>query len=208
MNGLYDVSVKVLDATDTELDEKKFAKLVILANCLSDLSAAAHLLQCGYFRPGGTVLRAVVENISLAVAIHQKPEIYEKYKAGKYNVPNAVTVARNFIDEIGKVNGLLSNLFTHEPHKTIGRGIRTSKGSNEIMLVPGIDHENGRTFSILTNLTALSAIMLGESLEWCFAEYLESFMFWEKIDNDHIRTKPNELKSISLSLSEELEKLL
>lgn len=208
MNGMFDVAKKVLDATNKDLEEIELAKLMILINCLSDLVSVSHFIQLGFFRPGGTVLRAVVENVSLAIAIHQKPEIYEKYKKGKYHPPDAVTIARKFIDEVGKVNGLLSNLFTHEPYESIGRGIRKSGEAVEIMLVPGIDQEQGRTFSIVANITALSALMLGESLEWCFAKYIDDFTFWEKLDSTHIKTKPNDLKSLALSLSKDLEQLL
>ncbi len=209
MNGLFDGSKKVLEATDKkELDDLDFAKLLILINCLSDLVAVTHLLQIGFFRPAGMILRGVVENTSLAVAIHQKPEIYEKYERGKYNIPDAVTIAKSFINEIGKVNGLLSNIFTHEPYETIGRGIRMSETATEIMLIPGVDQGQGTTFTVVANIAAMSSLMVAESLEWCLARHLDSFVFWERVGDSHIKTKPNELKSLAMSMAKELETII
>lgn len=85
----------------------------VLMNVGGSISAAALILRSGYTLVPGVVLRNSVE--AMAVCLHglQRPSDLENIKAGSFNTPKAINMAKQVLPPFGHLNGLLSNGFTH-----------------------------------------------------------------------------------------------
>ena len=111
-------------ATPNKIAEKRDAQLLLL-NCLTDLLESLMGCRAGFLRGPGMIIRGIWENLAVAIAIHNDKERHQKYSAGKFDPPKAVTVANKVFTDFGRNYGEYSNFFVHETYMTIGRGIET-----------------------------------------------------------------------------------
>lgn len=174
----------IIEKIDVErLPEKEFACMLIMTNCLVDAHSSYHSMQAGFHRASAITSRGMLENMALAIAIKgdESDSIFEKYKKGKYRIPNAVGSAKEFFPEIGKLYGVLTNVFTHEPYETIGRAFSMDGTTTVLHLVPPIGRDNFLVqYTLIVNLGILISTM-GQAFEWTFANFFEPEIFWKKI---------------------------
>jgi hypothetical protein len=191
-----------------KLSHRDMTVLLMCCNCLSDLVAGIQSLMLGMHRPSGTIFRACTENVALAIAIELREEVFTKYRDGKFRTPDAIGIAKEVIPQIGKVWGVLSEKFVHEPHETIGRAIRQTDSTLEFMLIPPIDGTGLVPQLLLLNQAAMCSIMIGEVIEWAFAEYLREMTYWNHVEGEQLVTKGTKGKEIAFQLSKELKAVL
>lgn len=183
---------KISEKIDTRhLSESEFATLLIFTNCLVDTHSSYHSMRAGFHRAAAITSRGMLENLALAIAIKgdETGNIFKQYQAKRYHIPNAVGFGKKFFPEIGKLYGVLTNMFAHEPYEAIGRAFSERETTTVLHLVPPIERENFLIqFTLIMNLSTLMA-MMGKVFEWAFANRFEPSIFWTLEGDKHIRVK-------------------
>lgn len=184
--------MNIVEKIDVEkLPEKEFACMLIMTNCLVDAHSAYHSMRAGFHRAAAITSRGMLENMALAIAIKgdESDFVFESYKKGKYHVPNAVGPAKEFFPQVGKLYGVLTNVFTHEPYETIGRAFSMQGTTTILHLVPPVGRDNFLVqYTLIVNLGMLISTM-GQAFEWTFANFFDPEVFWEKIGEKNLQQK-------------------
>jgi hypothetical protein len=151
-----------------ELDsEEAEAVFFMLFNSLSDVTCAVYTLSSGWIRPSVTALRGALETIATAVTVHHNPEKMVRYTSGKLEVPeDVITPAKQFFPDIGRLNGALTNQWTHETYDSTARSIHEASG--KLLLVPNINSDWLPVYLNTFVEAAVLAQMVGIGLETCF----------------------------------------
>lgn len=198
------------DVPTSILSDKQHSIMMILVNCLVDSQAAVQSLRSGFHRAAALIARGMLENMALAVAIKsdESDAIFNQYKENKYDIPKAISVAKSQYPHLGKIYGVLTNQFAHEPYGMIGRAAVQKDGHTILLLVPPVGREDFLSqFVLMANLGLLVA-MLGEAIEWAFANIIKPTVFFEQLDDKNIRTKDNGSKTANLAMAAKLGKLM
>jgi hypothetical protein len=159
--GRLNKPVFELDAEEAEV------VFLMLFNSLSDIICAVYTLSSGWIRPSITALRGALETIATAVTVHHSPEKMARFTSGKLEVPKEVIgPAKQFLPDIGRLNGALTEQWTHETYDSTARSIHEASG--KLLLVPNI---NSDWLAIYLNTfveATVLAQMVGIGLEICF----------------------------------------
>jgi hypothetical protein len=192
----------------TPAHEKRHSLLLMVVASVSDLTAALMSVRQGAYHPGGQVVRQVVENLACAVTFHVDDKAYEEYQRGKYHKPNAVTVAKKHVSEFGKLYGILSNNFTHEPLASFGRTVSDFHGKVGYTWVVPLDRApKPPSFISLMNIAMVSSLA-GEICEWLFADLISEFHYWERTEAHQLRSRTTRGKEKIMVATAELEKVI
>ncbi len=151
-----------------ELDsEEAEAVFLMLFNSLSDVTCAVYTLSSGWIRPSVTALRGALETIATAVIVHHNPEKMTRFTSGKLVVPGGVIKpAKQFLPSIGRLNGALTEQWTHETYDSTARSIHEASG--QLLLVPNINSDWLPVYLNTLVEAAVLAQMVGIGLETCF----------------------------------------
>ncbi len=76
------------------------------------------------------------------------------------------------------------------------------------MLVPPVSREEFTVQFVLMLKMGMLIMMLGESIEWTFANWVEPSVFYKQIDEKQIETKECASKTAVLAMGKKLEVLL
>jgi hypothetical protein len=108
-----------------ELDSEEAEVIfLMLFNSLSDVICAVYTLSSGWIRPSVATLRAALETIATAVAVHHDSKKMSKFAASKLNVPGEVIgPTKQFFPDIGRLYGKLTEQWTHETYDSTARSI-------------------------------------------------------------------------------------
>jgi hypothetical protein len=192
-------------------DDDEVLLLLKLANCISDTLSALITTTQGFTHPPLVVMRAVLESLACVICFRQDEKAFSAYKAGKYNTPDAISVAKKTNPEFGKLNGMLSNAFTHEEVRGTGRALVTKDRTTALILIPPLDEDFNKHPLLALLVIASIAYKIGEVTEWCFARLLPKLQHWERVDKNTLTTisSPQKelLKTITAQVEEKLEEL-
>ncbi len=161
-----------------------FDSLLMLNNVLIDVINAFLGIRQGYWRGPLTILRAAWEDLACAVAIRDNPQIYEKFKKGKYSPTDAVTYVTKMFPEVGRQYGTLSNGATHAKYFGLGRGVVRDDKGHMLSVVP-VYGLHGMPLVDLLNC-AFAARYTGAMAELCTARLIHNLYYWHRSENDQL----------------------
>ena len=140
---------------------------LMLFNALSDIVCAVYTLSSGWICPGKTTLRGALETIATAVTVHHDFAKMSKFMNGDLNVPGEVIgPAKQFLPNIGRLNGALTSQWTHETFDFTSRSIQHAH--RKLSLVPDINSDWLGAYLNAFVEAAVLAQMVGVGLETCF----------------------------------------
>jgi len=149
---------RVFDFIPTSsMDDRHFHISLMLTNVISDLASATYLASCGFHKPAAAILRTIIEDISVIVAIKEDETIFKDFQSGDLNRPKMVTRAAKSFSELGVLYGVLTNYFTHEPIEAIGRAFQPLDKGVALLLVPPVGR-NGFVphFTLISKVSMIS----------------------------------------------------
>jgi hypothetical protein len=164
-----------------DMEEQGYYLMLKITTCLSDLSAATHLLTAGFHHPAAVILRVLVENLAVAVAVNAEESLFEAFKNDDLDKPKMVTKAKKHFSELGALYGQLTQKFTHEPYSALGRAVcDVGNGKTALLLIPPVGRDHFVPQFTILSLVSLIAHLLAQISEWCFAASLKDMRHWEK----------------------------
>lgn len=210
---LFEATSALRNSTEAQdikkFDDKRFTCMLMLTNCIVDAHASYQSLRHGFDRAAAIISRGMLENMAVVVAMHSDDtnQIFEDYRSDKFDIPSAITKAKNHFPEFGKLYGILSNKFAHEPYDSIGRAFIQQDKTTTLLLVPPIGRSDFKVqFVLLLNLASLVAL-LGEVIEWVFARLIPPRIFWE-LEGERLKSKKCPAKEALKEMAEKLESIL
>lgn len=175
----------------TPLSERENTIFKIYENCLIDAHAAVHVLRSGFDRSAAIIIRGMLENLALAIALTEdkSDEIFNQYVKGEYNIPKAVSIASKTFKYIGRIYGDLTNFYVHENYNSLGRTFRKDGLPLEI---PSVGNNDFLVEAILLSELGLIIETLGQAAEASFCHKVRPSIFLdsERTDKGH-RVKDN-----------------
>ncbi len=151
-----------------DLDSEE-AEVVFLMffNGLSDIISAVYTLSSGWIRPGKIALRGALETIATAVTVHHDPKKMARFISNGLEIPSEVIgPAKQFFPGIGRLNGALTNQWTHETYDSTARSIH--EASKKLLLVPNVNSDLTKAYLNAFVEAAVLARYVGIGLEACF----------------------------------------
>lgn len=168
-------------------NEKDHILMMMLVNCLSDVIAAYESALQGFIRPPAIILRCAVENLAAVVTFHSNDEHFQKFKNGKYYLPDAITPSKEFFGALAIHYGVLTNKFVHEQYETVGRALGKEKVFEVVpRLAEGVFPDHG---TLLMSIVGLVAFDIAQITEWAFIRFFKTPRFWVRLGDGEIKSK-------------------
>lgn len=196
---------KASDIVMSGNDDNETLLLLKLTNCLSDTLSALISTTQGFTHPPQVVMRATLESLACVICFRQDKSALAAYKSGKYNTTDAISVAKKTHPEFGKLNGMLSNAFTHEEVDGAGRALIIKGNTTALMIIPPLDEDFNEHQFVGLLVIASIAYRIGEVTEWCFARQLSNFKEWERVDSDTLKAISSPQKDLLKAINEQME---
>jgi hypothetical protein len=192
------VSFKELDSIINhpthDLNDQEFQSALLLWSCLNSAICAIEAFRRGYFIEPSAICRNTLEYACAAYEICKDVSAHTKYMSGKYHSNEAPTFAKKQLAMIGKVYGILSNLYTHlSPLHSVPQGATNDKGStSNLWIGGGFSEQDKRKHHMVRMSISLLVDIIGAITELCFYELVVEKRYISKNSDSILEWSPNE----------------
>ncbi|MDZ7840867.1 MAG: hypothetical protein U5R46_08625 [Gammaproteobacteria bacterium] len=184
LSGLFGESAAIcmagMSVTKDTDDRLRNTCAIVMMNSFGYFVSALQLLRAGHRLQPPTMIRSVVECLSVVLHLIVKPSDFDEFEAGNVKSTKAVTTAKKVLPYIGELYGQLSSDFTHirqfhqQPHP----------------LTSYSDIDDAVTVNLM--MLRLSCWLIYVTLELLFYDVVEESRYWEHRGKNEFAFNPPE----------------